>query len=163
MSYRSPPQRIARRVPGLGLLMACLLLPSPAWAAAVSGEDHAPRTGDAWIDRVLPDIDAYAERYPDSFADEAWRYFGVSREYVQALLAQPGWRAGDVHFACALAKASAHSCREVVQARAQDYAADWRDVAKGLGVRPGHGEYTRIRATIRASYAHWARPLPEGE
>jgi hypothetical protein len=139
--------------------MACLAL--PARAVVASGEDDAPRTGDVWIDRTLPDIDAYAARYPDSFADEMQRYFGVSPDYVQALLAQPGWRAGDVHFACALAKASAHSCREVVRARAQHYTADWRDVAKGLGVRPGYGEYKRVRAAIRASYAHWARPLPE--
>jgi len=126
-----------------------------------AADDYQPRTGDAWIDRALRDIGDYAARYPDSFVDEVSRYLGVSRGYAQALLAQPGWRAGDVHFACALAKASAHSCREVVQARTKDYEAGWRDVAKALDVRPGFGEYKRVREAIRASYAHWARPLPE--
>lgn len=142
-------------------LVAPLLCLSLALHAQDSAADYRPRTGDAWIDRALRDIDDYAARYPDSFVDEVSRYLGVSRDYAQALSAQPGWRAGDVHFACALAKASAHSCREVVQARAKDYEAGWRDVAKGLGVRPGSGEYRRVREAIRASYAHWARPLPE--
>jgi hypothetical protein len=128
--------------------------------AQVATDRHS-HTGDAWIDRVLPDINAYAARYPDSYADELARYFGISREYTQTLLMQPGWRAGDVHFACALAKATAHSCREVVRARAQNYDASWRDVAKVLGVHPDSDEYKQIRAAIRNSYAHWARPLPK--
>jgi hypothetical protein len=135
------------------------LLPPTLHAQAVAG-GHS-RTGDAWVDRVLPDIDAYAERYPDSFADELSRYFNIPRKYVQALLMRPDWRAGDAYFACALAKASAHSCREVVRARARDYRASWHDVAKALGIRPGSGEYKQVRAAIRASYVHWARPLPK--
>jgi hypothetical protein len=143
----------------VALLLLCLSL--AVQAQDVMNDEYRPHTGDAWVDRALADIDAYAARYPDSYADELSRYFEIPRDYVQSLLTQPGWRAGDVHFACALAKASAHSCRDVVRTRAQNYDASWRDVAKELGVHPGSDEYKRVHAAIRASYTHWARPLPK--
>ena len=144
------------------LFALALLL--PAALCAQEPPVHAPyepRTGDAWIDRALADINDYAARYPDSFVDEVSRYLDVPRDYAQAMLGQPSWRAGDIHFACAFAKVIAKPCREVVRAWSRDHAEGWRGVAKDFDVRPGFMEYKRVREAIRASYAHWARPLPE--
>lgn len=160
MCPRSRFRRISRARRWLCAL--ALLVPLALHAQeAAPADEYQPRTGDGWIDRALVDINAYAARYPDSFVDEVARYLDVPRDYAQAMLGQPDWRAGDIHFACALAKVIARPCRDVVRAWSRDHAEGWRGVAKAFDVRPGFMEYKRVREAIRASYAHWSRPLPE--
>ncbi|MFT3761628.1 MAG: hypothetical protein QM761_03250 [Pseudoxanthomonas sp.] len=160
-----PHRPVHRRLLLLALLPLTTCLPSQAQetAAATATETaaYAPRTGDDWIDRALADIGDYAARYPDGFVDEVSRYLDVPRDYAEAMLAQPGWRAGDIHFACNLAKVAGRACREVVRAWSRDHENGWRGVAKDFEVPPGAAGYRQIRETIRASYAHWARPLPQ--
>ena len=106
----------------------------PAAAAAANPAapaDHtAYATGDAWIDGRLADIDAYAARYPDAFADELERHAGIPQAYTLALLARPGWHGGDAWFACFLGRAVQASCRSVVRERSRaDSDATWTAVA----------------------------------
>ncbi|MFT3754804.1 MAG: hypothetical protein QM769_02460 [Pseudoxanthomonas sp.] len=157
--------RYPHRLALLALLLACLPLQAQQAPAAPAEETEqsetwAPHTGDEWIDRALASSNDYAARYPDSFVDEVSRYLDISRDYAQALLEQPGWQAGDLYFACALAKATGKPCREIVRARSRGPADDWRSVAKAFDAQPGSTEYRKIRETLRASHAHWARPLP---
>lgn len=121
--------------------------------------DYLPRSGDAWIDHQLADINAYAARYPQSFADEMARYYSVPRDYVEAMLQQPEWRPGDIFMACALAQAVAQPCRAVVREWSRDHADGWAGVARRLQARPGSTPYRELRQDIRESYARWARPI----
>lgn len=140
----------------------------PASAQQGSGEGsalYAPATGNRWVDRHLVDINRYADRYPGSFADEMARYYATPREYILALLQQPGWTAGDVFMACALARRKAQPCRVLVRARAASPDQAWAEVAGGVQTRAGvdgagAGDDVRdLREDIRASYLRWARPL----
>ena len=163
---------MSRALPSIALSW-CLLLcagtvPAAAGAAPPAGANpttqdaDAPshRTGDAWLDRQLADIDRYAARYPDAFAAELERYAGVPRAYVLGLLAQPGWAGGDAWFACFLARATEATCRSVIRARALAGAdAGWEEVADGFGARPGSEAYATVRLALADSYARWARPL----
>lgn len=130
-------------------------------AATVSApQAPAYATGDAWIDGRLADIDRYAARYPDAFAAELERYAGVPRAYVQGLLAQPGWRAGDAWFACFLGRAVQATCRSVVRARSLAEAeADWAAVAGGFDAAAGGKAYAALRLSLADSYRRWDRPL----
>lgn len=144
----------------LSLLVVVLTLWSSAGAMAQSMEEqYLPRSGDAWIDRQLADINSYAARYPRSFADEMARYYSVPRDYVEAMLQQPSWEAGDVLMACALAQALAQPCRAVVREWSRDHAEGWAGVAKRLQVKPGSAQYRELRQDIEATYSRWARPL----
>jgi len=151
------------------LSIACLAVSCGAWAqtvdrgsvssqTAVAPPPYAAQTGDAWLDARLKDLNAYAPRYPDAFVDEIARYLDVPRGYVVALGQQPGWAPGDVYFACALAKALARPCREVVRARARDDEDGWRGVAERLAPEQ-RMPVQALRSLLRTSYAHWARPL----
>jgi hypothetical protein len=157
-------------------LLVCLLVVAPAFAAvdppaadrpsvdAAAPEPAGPvyATGDAWIDGRLADIDRYAARHPEAFAAELERYAGVPRAYVQGLLAQPGWHAGDVWFACFLGRAVEATCRSVVRSRSQarEGAEDgWALVAEDFGARPGSAAYAALRLSLADSYLRWARPL----
>jgi len=166
----APPQRpygpsCIALVTVLGIAMAMPLDARGQAGTSPAGEKHgadapAYATGDAWIDGRLADLDGYAARYPDAFIAELARYAGVPGGYVQGLLAQPDWRAGDVWFACFLARATESTCRSVVRARSQAGAeAGWKRVAEGFDARPGSDAYAALRLSLADSYRRWARPL----
>ncbi|MFT4249470.1 MAG: hypothetical protein QM581_15780 [Pseudomonas sp.] len=120
---------------------------------------YAPDTGDAWIDRQLADINAYARRYPDSFVDEVARYANVRRGYVQALLEQQRWQPGDIYFACAWTFAMNLSCGEAVRAWSRDHRDGWKGVVARLPIAPDNLHYRAVRHAIVASYDRWDRPI----
>lgn len=138
------------------LLTACLAgtahAQSPATAAGA-------QTGDPWLDARLADIGVYAGTYRDAFVDEVARYGRAPRELVQALLARPGWTAGDVYYACTLAQQVGRPCREVAELRDRDAAHDWAAVAAGLGLAPGTPAFHALKRAVVASYDRWARPV----
>ena len=141
------------------LIVALALLPGVGAMAQSAEEQYLPRSGDAWIDRQLADINDYAARYPQSFADEMARYYSVPRDYVEAMLQQPSWEAGDILMACALAQIAAQPCRAVVREWSREHAEGWAGVAKRLQAKPGSAQYRELRKDITATYSRWARPL----
>lgn len=147
-----------RRVLHRLFLVGVLIWAAPSFSQ-VAEPAYQPRTGDAWLDRQLADINLYTARYPQSFADELARYYSVPRDYVEAMLQQPTWEAGDILMACALAQVAAQPCRAVVRAWSRDHAEGWAGVAKRLQVKPGSAQYRELRKDIEATYSRWARPL----
>lgn len=150
-----------RRWCGLALLAAFPLLQAPAFAAdpAATAGSAGPQTGSAWIDARLPDMDAYAARYPDAFVDEIVRYHEAPRALVEEALADDGMGAGDVYFACSLAQAIGRPCRAVIDAWRSDRSGGWQGVAERLEVAQLAGIHRRIRGDIAESYVRWARPI----
>lgn len=130
--------------------------------AAVGAQETPewPGSGDAFVDRHLADINDYAKRYPASFADEMARYYSVPRVYVEAMMKQPDWSAGDIYMACAVARVAGQPCRAVVREWSRDHAGGWGAVAERLEVKPGTAAYRRLRQGINETYARWSRPAP---
>lgn len=141
------------------VLSLCLCTISVTAVHAQEAEAFEPRSGDAWTDRHLSDINAYAARYPQSFLDEVARYYGVSRAYAESLVQQPAWEPADVLMACALAKTLTQPCRAVVREWSMDHSEGWAGVAKRLQDKPDAKQTRAIREQIEASYSRWARPL----
>ncbi len=147
---------------GLALALAGATAFAQTTPAAAEGDTPRPHaTGDAWLDRRLADIDAYATRHPDAFADELERYAGVPRAYVLGLLEQPGWGGGDAWFACFMARAAMATCRSVVRARTlAGPDATWEQVAAGFQEEdPASALHARVRLALADSYRRWAIPL----
>ncbi|WP_245626217.1 hypothetical protein [Stenotrophomonas humi] len=130
---------------------------SPATAPAVA--EYMAGTGDAWVDRQLADINAYAARYPEAFIDELSRYAGARPAYVEALLRNHGWKPGDVYFACFWAQVTGTSCRTLVRARSDMPDAGWKAVLDSLQPPPDNLHWRALRHAIVASYDHWDRPI----
>ena len=170
MPVRPLPRLSLRAALAAGLMslatvaLAQAVAEDPAAAAAANpaapADHHAYATGDAWIDGRLADIDAYAARYPDAFADELERHAGIPQAYTLALLARPGWHGGDAWFACFLGRAVQASCRSVVRERSRAGTdATWTAVAAGFDARPGSPAYASLRLALADSYRRWDRPL----
>ena len=148
--------------PLLMLAFALAVAAGPGLSSALAqaiDEEYRPRTGDAWIDRQLADINTYAARYPQSFADEVARYYAVPRAYVEAMMQQPAWVPGDIVMACGLAQEVGQSCRAVVREWSRDHEDGWEGVAQRLQSAPGPTQYRQLRERIKQSYLRWARPL----
>ena len=141
------------------LLAFCLLCVAAAAAAQDFAHPWDPRSGDAWTDRQLADLNAYAARYRDAFTDELARYFDAPRDLVTELLVERRWAPGDVYYACAIARVAGRPCRAIADAWAQDYAEGWAPIARRMGIAPGSPEAVRLKLAFVDSYAHWARPI----
>lgn len=117
-----------------------------------------PRTGDAWVDKQLDDINLYGERYREAFIDELVRYQGTPRELAQEML-QQGWKPGDLYYACAMAQLIGQPCRSVVAEWTRDHEGGWADVGKRLGLTQNSSQFRELKRSLVASYDRWGRPL----
>jgi hypothetical protein len=149
-------ERMMRRLSAATLL--CMLVLAMACAVAQPAAAWKPRTGDAWVDRTLADVNRYGNRYPDAFVDELTRYQGAPQGLVTGLLAAH-WAPGDVYYACALAQVAGQPCRAVADAWSSDDAHDWSAIARRFGIEPGSEPLHRIKRGLVASYDRWGRPL----
>lgn len=143
------------------LALQCVFLSlaiAGANAQAPASGHASPRSGDAWVDRTLVDINRFGARYPDAFVDELTRYHGAPRAMVDSLLAVVHLAPGDLYFACALAQVAGQPCRAVVERWQRDPGQGWGAIAQAFGVAPGSAQFDRIKQDLRASYARWGRP-----
>jgi len=146
------------RLMALATALAALL-----GTGTASAQDYTfgwdPRSGDAWVDTWLGDMNRYGSRYRDPFIDEMVRYYGAPRDLVTDLLVTRHWAPGDVYYACALASAIGRPCRYVVDTWERDHAQGWGDVARNLGIKPGSAEFHRLKKGFVPTYDRWARPI----
>jgi hypothetical protein len=142
----------------LVLLIGLLLGGGTAFAQGFAFE-WQPRSGDAWVDTRLADINQYGQRYPGPFVDEVARYHGAPRALVDALLTERHWAPGDIYFACALAQVAGQPCRVVVDAWERDHAQGWGAIAKRMGIAPGSEPFHRLKRGIVPTYDRWSRPI----
>lgn len=146
---------------GRAYCCVCFLVLALAPIAHAQGDAFPwdPRSGDAWIDRQLADINLYAERYPDAYLDELVRYRAAPRALATRLLREGRWAPGDVYYACALAQMTVRPCAEVADAWRRDHALGWQAVASALGMPAASVDMRRIKQGVVDSYARWSRPI----
>lgn len=142
------------------LLAAGLLLAGTAFAQAGAFAWN-PRTGDAWVDAQLADINAYGGRYRGAFIDELVRYRAAPRDLVTELVDERNWAPGDVYYACALAQVLGRPCRSLVEAWGQFHDEGWAAVAAKAGIATRPEAMARLKQAITGSYERWGRPLAE--
>jgi hypothetical protein len=139
-------------------LLGCL-----AWSSVAGAQRYAhpwdPRSGDAWTDRQLADVNVYATRYHDAFVDELVRYLDAPRALVDDLVVEQRWAPADVYYACAIARVLGRPCRTLTDLWAQRHAEGWEAVRAAAGIEPGTPAAARLRQAFVDSYARWARPL----
>lgn len=142
------------------ILMLLLLLATAGAIAQEAAPAWNPRTGDAWTDAALADINQYGSRYGDAFVDEMTRYFGAPRALVTQLLVEQHWAPGDVYYACALAQAAGQPCRAVADTWSREHDQGWGAIMRRLGITADSPQFERLKRGVSDSYARWGRPLP---
>lgn len=147
-----------------GLLLACSVWLAPlsgasAWQDAATPVSEpapwAPRSGDAWVDETLEDMNAYAARHRDAFVDELARYQEAPRALVEEALSG-GAMPGDVYYACAAAQALGRPCRELLETAGDE---GWAARVRSVDADGAEAALLRVKRGIVDSYARWARPV----
>lgn len=154
----SPRSRVRVRLLALVASIAAVLGIGQGWAQDFAfGWD--PRSGDAWVDTWLGDVNRYGTRYREPFVDEMVRNYGAPRELVSELLATRRWAPGDVYYACAMAQVLGRPCRYVVDEWERSHGEGWGAVAQRLGLKPGSPEFHRLKRGFVPTYDRWGRPI----
>lgn len=134
-----------------------------ATAGSVAAQDFVfnwnPRSGDAWVDTRLTDINQYGYRYREPFIDEMVRNYDAPRVLVQDLIVNQRWAPGDVYYACSIAQVIGRPCRYVVDEWESNHGQGWGVMAQRLGIKPGSAEFHRLKRGFVPSYDRWGRPL----
>ncbi|MGL6290264.1 MAG: hypothetical protein ACRC2H_06225 [Silanimonas sp.] len=138
---------MSRRILRLALLSALLSAATPALA-----DDYAfgfnPRSGDAWIDAQLGDVNVFARGNLDGYVDEVVVSTGAPSYYVRELVVERGWAPGDVYYACLIARELGRPCTYVVDAYDREMRGrgrGWGALAQELGIRPGSAAFHDLK------------------
>ena len=94
----------------------------------------SPRTGDAFVDAQLGDINVYARGDTSGFIDDVVVSLGAPRVLVRELYLERRWAPGDIYYACAIARQLGRPCVEIVDVWERDHGQGWGVVAQRLGI-----------------------------
>ena len=108
----------------------------------------SPRTGDAFVDAQLGDINVFARGNTDGFIDDIVVGFGAPRTLVQELYVTRRWAPGDIYYACAIARQLGRPCVEIVDIWERDHGLGWGVVAQRLGIRPGSAAFHALKGRV---------------
>lgn len=139
----------------LGMTIATLFAAASAQAQVVG---YNFRTGDAWVDTRLIEINDYGSRYREPFIDEMTGYYGAPRSLVVDLFGRR-WSAGDIYYACAIAHLLRIPCLNVVNEYERDRGQGWGAIAKRMGIKPGSSEFHALKNGFARTYDRWGYPV----
>lgn len=141
---------MSRMSRALLLAMSLVLAATPALA-----DDYAfgfnPRSGDAWIDAQLGDVNVFARGNLDGYVDEVVVSTGAPRDYVQGMVVDRGWAPGDVYYACLIARQLGRPCAFVADAYEREMRGrgrGWGALAQELGIRPGSEAFHALKGGV---------------
>jgi hypothetical protein len=127
-----------------------------AFAANAHADEYAfgfnPRTGDAWLDAQLGDINVYTRGNLDGFVDDVVVSFGSPRTVVREYVVERRWAPGDVYYACALAYQLNRPCIDTLRDYDQHRGEGWGVIAKRMGIKPGSPQFHALKGHVGKSH-----------
>lgn len=114
---------------------------------------------DAWVSSRVGEINDYGVRYREPFVNEMVTNYGAPRPYVVQLLGRPGWRPGDVYYACAFAHSIGRPCAEVAERYERNRAGGWGMVVQSYNINIGSPQYVSFRRGFVGTYGRWGHPI----
>ncbi len=136
-------KRLAGIMLGLGLAFSA---GAQALDSFVFG--FSPRTGDAFVDAQLGDINVFASGNTDGFIDDVVLSFGAPRYLVREYYYDRRWAPGDIYYACAIAYQLRRPCVEVLDIYERDHGQGWGVIARRLGIKPGSPAFHALKGKV---------------
>lgn len=130
------------------ILLSLLL----GFSGSTFAEEYAfgfnPRTGDAWMDVQLRDMNVYTRGNTDGFIDDVVISFGAPRQVVREYVVERRWAPGDVYYACALAYQMRKPCLDNLREYDKNNGKGWGVIAKRMGIKPGSAEFQTLKGRV---------------
>ena len=117
----------------------------------------SPRTGDAFLDAELGDINVLVRGGIDGFVDDVVVRFAAPRPIVRTYVVERRWAPADVYYACAIAQHLRRPCGEVLRVYERDHRLGWGAVARSLGIRPGSRAFHSLKGNVSNGHAKYKR------
>lgn len=133
------------------LAISLLLLAPSVWAASIVDSfvfGFSPRTGDAFLDTQLGDINVLVRGTTDGFIDDVVVRFGAPRTLVRTYVVERRWAPADVYYGCAIAQQLRRNCADVLRIYERDHRLGWGAVAQRLGIRPGSPAFHALKGKV---------------
>ena len=108
----------------------------------------SPRTGDAFVDTQLGDINVFARGNTDGFIDDVVVSFGAPRALVRDYYLDRRWAPGDIYYACAIAYQLRRPCVEILDIYERDHGQGWGVIAQRLGIKPGSPAFHALKGRV---------------
>lgn len=108
----------------------------------------SPRTGDAWVDTQLGDINVFARGNTEGFIDDVVVSFGAPRYLVREYYQDRRWAPGDIYYACAIAYQLGRPCLDILHIYERDHGQGWGAIAKRLGIKPGSPAFHALKGQV---------------
>ncbi len=145
------------------ILLLCLLI----FVSAVHAEDYAigfnPRTGDAWFDARLGDINVAASGNLDGFIDDVVVSTRAPRVWVETLVVERHYPPADVYMLAQSAYRGGVPFDDALKVYEQHRSEGWGAMAKRLGIKPGSAEFHAMKQGssrhLRAAPAFKGKPV----
>jgi hypothetical protein len=110
-----------------------------------------PRTGDAWMDVQLKDMNVYTRGNTDGFINDVSITFGAPRSLIHEYVVDRRWAPGDVYYACALAYQMHRPCLDTLRDYDKNNGHGWGVIAKRMGIKPGSSEFQALKGRVSNS------------
>lgn len=145
-----------KSVQRLFLAVALLVAPAaPLLAADAFVFGFSPRTGDAFLDAELGDINVLVRGGIDGFVDDVVVRFGAPRTVVRTYVVERRWAPADVYYACAIAAQLHRPCVEVIRVYERDHRLGWGVIARRLGIAPGSPAFHALKARVGPGHSKY--------
>ena len=132
-------------------LLATALGLSLTFSAAAQVLVVDPLTGDTWVDDRVQVYDNTWSTDREVYLDTMQDRFGYDRQWYEDALRRPGLSAGELYYACTLARQVGKTCQAVLDERRTLPAKGqgWGVLAKRYGIKPGSPEFHRLKASMQ--------------
>lgn len=131
-----------------GFLALALAFSAGAQAVDSFVFGFSPRTGDAFVDTQLGDINVFARGNTDGFIDDVVVSFGAPRALVRDYYLTRRWAPGDIYYACALAHQLGRPCRDLLDIWERDHGQGWGVIAQRMGIKPGSPAFHALKGRV---------------
>ncbi len=113
----------------------------------------SPRTGDAWMDMQLTEMNVYTRGSTDAFIFDVVSNFGAPHSLVSEYVLERRWAPGDIYFACALAYQLRVPCINILREYDKNNGKGWAVIARRMGIKPGSPEFQVLKGRVGSSNA----------
>jgi hypothetical protein len=138
------------------VLAMLLLLPvGQAWAVDAFVFGFSPRTGDAFVDAQLGEMNVLVRGDTAGFIDDVVVRFGAPRTLVHTYVVERRWAPADLYYGCAIAQFLRRPCVEVLRVYERDHRLGWGVVAQRLGIRPGSAAFHALKGNVGRGHARY--------